>query len=90
MEGIDQLFASNTSFLDECLIRGRAKTTGISTQSVMVGNTKCQIHDVGGTWVQRRKWIRCFKDSGCCIFVVALTGYCEFTDRYDEQVRRPC
>ncbi|KAJ3427413.1 guanine nucleotide-binding protein g(o) subunit alpha [Anaeramoeba flamelloides] len=53
----------------------RVRTTGISETTFIYEGTKFCMIDVGGQRNERKKWIHCFEDVTCVIFVASLTGY---------------
>ena len=40
-----------------------------------MGRITWSMIDVGGQRSERKKWIHCFEDVDCLIFVAALSGY---------------
>ncbi|KAJ5993180.1 hypothetical protein N7451_008904 [Penicillium sp. IBT 35674x] len=56
------------------ILQARLRTTGISETFFNLGSMNWLI-DVGGQRSERRKWIQCFEDVTCLIFVAALSGY---------------
>ncbi|KAJ5267727.1 guanine nucleotide-binding protein subunit alpha [Penicillium angulare] len=56
-------------------LQARLRTTGITESYFELGHMNWRMKDVGGQRSERKKWIHCFEDVGCLIFVVALSGY---------------
>ncbi|KAJ3425575.1 guanine nucleotide-binding protein g(o) subunit alpha [Anaeramoeba flamelloides] len=59
----------------EDLLMLRVRTTGISETTFTYEGTRFCMIDVGGQRNERKKWIHCFEDVTCVIFVASLTGY---------------
>ncbi|KAJ5982060.1 hypothetical protein N7451_012160 [Penicillium sp. IBT 35674x] len=57
------------------ILQTRLKTTGISETLFNLGSMNLLMVDVGGQRSERKKWIQCFEDVNCLIFVAALSGY---------------
>lgn len=57
------------------MLQARLRTTGITETYFELGHMNWRMIDVGGQRSERKKWIHCFEDVGCLIFVVALSGY---------------
>ena len=59
-------------------------TVGIIQKSFTIESVRLQIVDVGGQDTERRKWITCFAEVDCVIFVISLNCYDEMvTSRAD-------
>lgn len=67
----DQLYLAT----DGDIVKGRIKTTGISENPFLIGNQILNIIDVGGQRSERKKWIHCFADVDCVLFVASLSEY---------------
>ncbi|KAJ5600687.1 hypothetical protein VI817_001815 [Penicillium citrinum] len=74
-DAIDRIFAPGWIPEDQDILRTRLKTTGISEAHFNIGQMTWRMIDVGGQRSERRKWIHCFEDVDCLIFVVSLSGY---------------
>lgn len=74
-EEIDRLFAADYIPNDQDILRSRFKTTGIVETTFDLGSYVCRMFDVGGQRSERKKWIHCFEDVNCLLFVVAISGY---------------
>ena len=72
---IDRMAAANYMPTDQDILRSRVKTTGITETTFKVGELTYKLFDVGGQRSERKKWIHCFEDVDCLIFVVSLSGY---------------
>jgi guanine nucleotide-binding protein G(i) subunit alpha len=59
----------------------RIRTTGIVETTIKDGDNSFTIVDVGGQRSERRKWINCFDNVSCILFLVGLVEY--------NQVRSP-
>jgi hypothetical protein len=48
-----------------------------------MGSYTCRMFDVGGQRSERKKWIHCFENVNCLLFLVAISGYdqCLLEDR---------
>ncbi|ETO17177.1 hypothetical protein RFI_20151 [Reticulomyxa filosa] len=57
------------------LLRSRVRTTSIVETTFEVEGTLFRLLDVGGQRNERKKWIHCFEDVTCIIFVAALSEY---------------
>ena len=52
------------------------RTTGIIEQTFRTTSKVIyKIYDIGGQRHERRKWVHCFQNVTCIIFVAALIGY---------------
>ncbi|KAJ5267334.1 guanine nucleotide binding protein alpha subunit [Penicillium angulare] len=72
---IDRISAPGWLPDNQDMLQARLRTTGISESFFGLGCINWRMIDVGGQRSERRKWIHCFEDVGCLIFVVALSGY---------------
>jgi len=53
----------------------RVRTTGIVVTEFDEGPVHFSVVDVAGQRSERKKWIHCFDDVKCLVFVVSLAGY---------------
>jgi len=60
---------------EEDRIMARVRTTGIVTTNFQEGAIHFSVVDVAGQRSERKKWIHCFDDVKCLVFVVSLAGY---------------
>lgn len=60
---------------EEDILRTRVRTTGIIETQFQIQSTKFKMFDVGGQRTERKKWIHCFEDVTCVIFVAAISEY---------------
>jgi len=60
---------------EEDIIMTRVRTTGIAVTEFDEGPVHFRVVDVGGQRNERRKWIHCFDDVKCLLFVANLAGY---------------
>ena len=72
---------------DQDIVHSRIKTTGVVETDFTMDKLPCKLIDVGGQRSERRKWIHCFENVTCIIFVVALSEY-DQTLAEDESVNR--
>lgn len=56
-------------------LRIRAPTTGVTEQSFTIAGNRFRMFDVGGQRSERKKWIHCFQDVACVLFVANLNGF---------------
>ncbi|EAL67402.1 G-protein subunit alpha 12 [Dictyostelium discoideum AX4] len=56
-------------------LRVRVKTTGIVEADFKIEAVPFKLVDVGGQKNQRRKWIHCFQDITCVLFVTSINDY---------------
>ena len=59
----------------EDILRSRVRTTGIVETSFVIEGHTFHMFDVGGQRNERKKWIHCFENVTCVIFVAALSEY---------------
>lgn len=51
------------------------RTTGITETVFDLGQLTYRMFDVGGQRSERKKWIHCFENVNCLMFLVAISGY---------------
>lgn len=73
--------------LDQDVIMGRIKTTGITENDFNIKNMTFRVLDAGGQRSERKKWIHCFQDIDAVLFVLAVSEY-DQTLYEDERVNR--
>jgi len=57
------------------ILRSRVRTTGIVETEFEIEARTFHLFDVGGQRNERRKWIHCFENVTCVIFVAAISEY---------------
>ncbi|KAI9830874.1 MAG: G-Protein alpha subunit [Phylliscum demangeonii] len=87
--GLDRLFAPDYLPTDQDVLRSRLRTTGITETIFNLGNYTYRMFDVGGQRSERKKWIHCFENVHCLLFLVAISGYdqCLVEDKDANQMR---
>lgn len=73
--------------LDEDILRGRIKTTGLTETHFTNGGRLFTVVDTGGQRLERRKWIHLFQDISAVLFVLAVLEYDQVLFE-DERVNR--
>lgn len=74
-DDIDRLWAHDYVPTDQDLLRSRLRTTGITETVFDLGQLTYRMFDVGGQRSERKKWIHCFENVNCLLFLVAISGY---------------
>ncbi|KAI1438508.1 G protein alpha subunit [Xylaria sp. CBS 124048] len=74
-EDVDRLWAKDYIPTDQDLLRSRLRTTGITETVFDLGQLTYRMFDVGGQRSERKKWIHCFENVTCLLFLVAISGY---------------
>jgi guanine nucleotide-binding protein subunit alpha, other len=72
---LDRLWAKDYIPNDQDLLRSRLRTTGITETIFDLGQLTYRMFDVGGQRSERKKWIHCFENVNCLLFLVAISGY---------------
>ncbi|CAG8422404.1 unnamed protein product [Penicillium salamii] len=72
---------------DQDFLQARFWTTGIAETTFKLGATNLRMIDIGGQRSERKKWIHCFEDVSCMIFVAAISGYDQRTAEDPNAVR---
>lgn len=72
---LNRLFAKNYIPNDQDVLRSRLRTTGITETVFDLGPLTYHMFDVGGQRSERKKWVHCFEDVHCLLFVAAISGY---------------
>lgn len=75
IDDIDRLWAEDFVPNDQDLLRSRLRTTGITETIFDLGQLTYRMFDVGGQRSERKKWIHCFENVNCLLFLVAISGY---------------
>lgn len=80
---MDRLWMDEYIPSDLDILCSRLKTTGITECEFTIAQRTYRIFDVGGQRSERKKWIHCFEDVHCLLFLVAISGYnqCLVEDR---------
>lgn len=86
---LGRLFEPDFEPEEQDVIQCRARTIGISEHKFKLRNQELIMVDVGGQKSERRKWIHCFQDVTCILFLTALSGYdqCLIEDREENQMK---
>ncbi|KAK7922998.1 G-protein alpha subunit [Apiospora marii] len=72
---LDRLWQKGYIPDDQDLLRSRLRTTGITETIFDLGQLTYRMFDVGGQRSERKKWIHCFENVNCLLFLVAISGY---------------
>jgi len=72
---IDELAKPNFLTSDQDVVRCRARTTGIVENEFVIDKNRFKLVDVGGQRNERKKWIHCFENVTCVLYVVDISGY---------------
>jgi guanine nucleotide-binding protein subunit alpha len=75
VDDIDRIWAPDYVPNDQDLLRSRLRTTGITETIFDLGQLTYRMFDVGGQRSERKKWIHCFENVNCLLFLVAISGY---------------
>ncbi|KAI0186451.1 G protein alpha subunit [Xylaria flabelliformis] len=75
IDDVDRLWDKNYVPTDQDLLRTRLRTTGITETVFDLGQLTYRMFDVGGQRSERKKWIHCFENVTCLLFLVAISGY---------------
>jgi guanine nucleotide-binding protein subunit alpha len=88
-ENVDRLFAKDFVPTDQDVLRSRLRTTGITETIFDLGSLTYRMFDVGGQRSERKKWIHCFENVNCLLFLVAISGYdqCLVEDKDGNQMQ---
>ncbi|KAF2070469.1 hypothetical protein CYY_008210 [Polysphondylium violaceum] len=75
LNGIDKYAVPQYKPNQTDLLRVRVKTTGIVEADFSINELPFKLIDVGGQKNQRRKWIHCFQNITCVLFVTSINDY---------------
>ena len=78
MERLNLIFRPDAVLSDACILRLCHMTNRIDSRMFSLDATRCQVVDVGGSKANRSSWAECAQDVDIVIFVVSLTGYCQY------------
>ncbi|XP_048256875.1 guanine nucleotide-binding protein G(o) subunit alpha-like [Haliotis cracherodii] len=74
-ENMDRISSPSYVPTAKDVLRARVRTTGVIETCFKIESVIIRMFDVGGQRSERRKWIQCFDDVRCILFVVALSSY---------------
>jgi len=74
-ERIDDIAQPDYLPTEQDVLRSRVRTTGIVETEFDIGDNIFRMFDVGGQRNERKKWIHCFENVTCVIFVAAISEY---------------
>ncbi|XP_075707211.1 guanine nucleotide-binding protein subunit alpha-15-like [Rhinoderma darwinii] len=72
---------------NEDIVRIRMPTTGINEYSFTVERCNLRLVDVGGQKSERKKWIHCFENVNCLIYLASLSEYDQQLEENREENR---
>merc|ERR1712137_983524 len=85
MQNLSRFTAPGFKPTDEDMLMARVRTTGIINTKLEQKRAEVdddepekiefQVVDVGGQRNERKKWLHCFDDVKCILFIVSLAGY---------------
>eukprot|EP01083_Nonionella_stella_P286772 976075_1 len=74
-ERVDSFCKEDYIPTEQDVLRCRVRTTGIVETSFEIDGNQFKMFDVGGQRNERKKWIHCFENVTCVIFVAAISEY---------------
>jgi len=86
---LDEMCMPNYIPTQQDVLRSRVRTTGIVETKFEIEGNQYKMFDVGGQRNERKKWIHCFENVTCVIFVAAISEY-DQTLFEDESTNRVC
>ncbi|XP_026200989.1 guanine nucleotide-binding protein subunit alpha-11-like isoform X2 [Anabas testudineus] len=75
MTNLDRISGSDYIPTEQDVLRVRFPTTGIHDYAFSIKNITLRVVDVGGQKSERRKWIHCFENVTCLMFLASLSEY---------------
>ncbi|EQK97639.1 hypothetical protein G6O67_004666 [Ophiocordyceps sinensis] len=75
LDDVDRIWAHDFIPSNQDVLRSRLRTTGITETVFDLGQLTYRMFDVGGQRSERKKWIHCFENVNCLLFLVAISGY---------------
>ena len=75
MSSMDRIFSQDYEPNDQDILRTRVRTTGVVRIEFDFHATKFEMLDVGGQRSERKKWIHCFDNVTCVLFIVSIAEY---------------
>ncbi|MES1912635.1 MAG: hypothetical protein MHM6MM_004875 [Cercozoa sp. M6MM] len=74
-ERIDDIEKDDYIPSEQDVLRSRVRTTGIVETNFEIEGNHFKMFDVGGQRNERKKWIHCFENVTCVLFVAAISEY---------------
>ncbi|XP_044140531.1 guanine nucleotide-binding protein subunit alpha-15 [Bufo gargarizans] len=75
LTNLDRITQDGYEPTNEDIVRIRMPTTGINEYSFTVDKVNLRLVDVGGQKSERKKWIHCFENVNCLIYLASLSEY---------------
>ncbi|UNI15801.1 G-Protein alpha subunit [Purpureocillium takamizusanense] len=75
IDDVERIWSDGYVPNNQDLLRCRLRTTGITESEFDLGQLRYRMFDVGGQRSERKKWIHCFENVHCLLFLVAISGY---------------
>ncbi|GAA95470.1 uncharacterized protein L969DRAFT_92602 [Mixia osmundae IAM 14324] len=75
---LDRLFSPRYAPTEQDILHCRGKTTGIHEIQFKTQHHDYRLFDVGGQRSERRKWLHCFENVTCVIFVASVAAYDQY------------
>eukprot|EP01084_Bolivina_argentea_P170635 295682_1 len=72
---VDDFYKEDYIPTQQDVLRSRVRTTGIVETQFDIDGNQFKMFDVGGQRNERKKWIHCFENVSCVIFVAAISEY---------------
>ena len=88
ISNISRIWADGYIPNDLDILCARLKTTNITDCCFALGPLTYRVFDVGGQRSERKKWIHCFENVQCVLFMVAISGYDQCLVEDMDTVRR--
>ena len=84
LENLEKILTPHQILSDPLFLRVHLREIGLYRQSIEINHKQCHIIDPSSY----EKWHHCLPEASVIVFVVSLTGYCEFPDGNIQTVRR--